>query len=159
MRKSTMILALLIIMTGLFLLFGSKFGIRIGNFVLAPSSDKKALEELTRAFLEDIQFKDFNKAATYHEPEEQKRVDIPYLLERLFHIKPEFLDIQEYEIMKVQIDSSGDRGRVLTRTTVKVLNTGELRKPEIVFYWHKAGDSWFMRLESSLDRPKKRDEK
>ena len=56
-----------------------------------------------------MQFKDFGKAATYHSEEDQESVDIPKLLERLFKIKPEFLDIMKYEITDVDIDKNGIR--------------------------------------------------
>lgn len=150
MRKSGIVFGILIIGTILAYLFGSKYGLKFGNIIIAPSKDKRVLEELTRSFIEDIQFKDFKTAARYHTPEDVDKVDIPFLLERIFQIKPETLDIQSYEIMKVEIDSSGDRGRVLTKTTVKILNKDEIRKPEVVYYWFRRDGQWYMRLESSL---------
>ena len=83
----------------------------------------KIIEETTMSFMEDIQFKDFDKAATYHDPEDQKKHDIPKLIERLFKIKPELLDIMEYKIMESTLDSSGNRGRVKVQTKVHRLNT------------------------------------
>ena len=104
-------------------------------------------------FLEDIKFKDFDKAASYHSAEDRKDVNIAKLIERMFQVKPEFLDILRYKIVKSEIDSSGDRGRVLTRTVVKVLNTGEIKEPEIIFYWQQdPTEGWVMKLESSLKR-------
>ena len=98
----------------------------------------------------DTQFKDFVKAATYHTPEDQEQVDIPHLIERLFKIKPEFLDIMKYEITDVDIDKSGTRARVKTHSIVKVLNTDKIEEPDIIFYWHKQDGQWYMQLESSL---------
>jgi hypothetical protein len=114
------------------------------------SKEKNLLHNLTSSFLEDIRFKDFTKAASYHTPEDQKKVNIPNLIERIFQIKPEFLDIMKYEITSVDIDRSGNRARVKTHTTIKVLNTEEIKEPDVIFYWHKENGQWYMKLESSL---------
>lgn len=110
------------------------------------------LRSLTRSFIEDVQFKDFKKAARYHPAAEQDKVDIPFLLERLFMIKPEQLDVMEYEILFAKIDSSELRGRTKTRIKFKDLLREEIHERELMLYFYrqsKAG-KWFMRLESSL---------
>ena len=73
-------------------------------------------------FLEDIQFKDFASAAGYHAPDLIESVDIPFLLQRLFAVKPEALDIMDYEIVFAEIDSSELRARVKSRVKVKLLS-------------------------------------
>jgi hypothetical protein len=100
--------------------------------------------------MEDIKFKDFNKAASYHSPEDQEEVDIPKLMERLFKIKPELLDVMEYSILDSTLDSTGTRGRVKMKAKVNVLNSGKIKNPEFILYYKKEGDEWFMELESSL---------
>lgn len=140
---------LILIGVGLYF-FVTKYEIRIGALRWIFSKERGLLQELTTSFLEDIQFKDFAKAAMYHTEEDQEHVDIPALLERLFKIKPEFLDIMKFEITDVNIDRSGNRARVKTHTTVKLLNTEEIREPDIIFYWQKQNGKWYMNLESSL---------
>lgn len=121
------------------------------NFAQLASKDVRLLRESTIDFLEDLQYKDFDKAASYHLSAERTKVDIPMMIERLFAVKPEFLDIMRYEVKKVEIDRSGDRAKVFTHTVVKVLNTGKIREPEVIFYWHKdPKEGWVMKLESSL---------
>lgn len=121
------------------------------SFGSLTSADARFVKKRTTDFLEDIQFKDFKKAATYHDKADRATVDIPNLIERMFGVKPEFLDIMRYEIKKVDIDRSGDRARVKTGTVVKVLNTGKIERPEIIFYWKKdPKEGWVMKLESSL---------
>ena len=150
MRKSGIVFVVLILLgLGLYF-FVSKYDIRIDGFQFIFNKEKNLLKNLTSDFLEDIRFKDFDKAATYHTKEDQETVDIPELLERLFKIKPEFLDIMKYEITGVDIDKNGTRARVKTHSTVKLLNTDELKEPEIIFYWHKQEGQWYMKLESSL---------
>jgi hypothetical protein len=114
--------------------------------------DRGELRRTATAFWEDIQFKDFDKAATYHSPERQDEVDIPFLIQRIFLVKPEMLDIMEYEVVLCDIDSTGDRGRVKTRLKVKDLALGKVREREVMLYFHRedAASSWYMELEDSL---------
>ncbi len=153
MRKSGIIFIILIALGAGLCLFVSKYEIRLGSLLWMLNEDKGLIHELTTGFLEDIQFKDFAQAALYHTEEDQEKVNIPELIERLFQIKPEFLDIMKFEIMDVDIDRSGKRARVKTHTTVKILNTDELKEPDIIFYWHKHDGKWYMKLESSLQSP------
>lgn len=110
------------------------------------------LRRQTLSFWEDVQFKDFDRAASYHAPEVRETVDIPFLLERLFLVKPEALDIMEYEVVLADIDSSELRARVKTRLKVKELVRESIREREVMLYWTRetASSPWFMNLESSL---------
>ena len=123
----------------------STLGLPIGG-------ERAHLRDVTLSFTEDIQFKDFKKAATYHEPSVQDQVDIPYLLERLFMIKPEALDIMSYEIVFAELDSSKLRGRVKIRLKIKDLVSSRIRDQEIIYFYHRESLSapWYMVLESSL---------
>ena len=114
--------------------------------------EEQWLRETSMTFWEDITFKDFDRAATYHTPDEQDTVDIPYLLERLFAVKPEFLDIMNVEIVYVDIDSTGLRARVKCRVRFKDLIKEKVRDQEIILYFHRESeeDPWYMKLESSL---------
>lgn len=151
MRKVLLIFGVLALVAAVLLLLSSRSGFSLGGVTVASSADSSFIEQRTLDFLEDIRFKDFAQAASYHSVADRKTVDIPYLIERIFQIKPEFLDILRYEILAVELDRSGTRGRVKTRTVVKILNTGEIREPEIIYYWYKdPRDGWVMRLESSL---------
>ena len=150
MRKSAIVFAILLLLGVGTYFFVTKYDIKIGLLQFAFSKEKAMLQELTTAFLEDIQFKDFDKASTYHTEEDQQEVNIAELIEQLFQIKPEFLDIMKYEITDIDIDKSGNRARVETHTTIKLLNTEEMKEPDVIFYWHKIDDRWYMKLESSL---------
>jgi hypothetical protein len=122
------------------------------TFGLPLGGEEGWLRRRSLEFWEDIQFKDFDKAATYHSPDQQSQVDIPFLLERLFLVKPEGLDIMQIEVVMVDIDSTGNRARVKTRLQTKVLVDGKIREREIMLYYHRASaaEPWFMELESSL---------
>lgn len=150
MRKSAIAFLILVLIGLGVYFFATKYGIRFGTFQFVFDKDKDILRNLTIDFLEDIKFKDFDKAASYHTKEDQETVDIPHLIERIFQIKPELLDIMKYEITGVDIDRRATRARVKTHTTVKVLNTEELKEPDIIFYWQKIDGHWYMKLESSL---------
>jgi hypothetical protein len=122
--------------------------------LIGLGGDRGKLRQLSHSFLEDIQFKDFKRAAKYHEPKLRKSVDIPYLLERLFLLKPELLDIMQHEILFSKIDSTNLRGRVKARVKYKNLANGKLQERELMLYYYRKDENspWFMRLESSLRR-------
>jgi hypothetical protein len=110
------------------------------------------LRKTALSFWEDIQFKDFTGAASYHDPATRDEIDIPFLLERIFAVKPEMLDIMEYEIVFAEVDSTGLRARIKTRLKVKELVRGTIREQEVILYFHRESleSEWYMVLESSL---------
>ncbi len=117
--------------------------------LLDPETRK--LGELARSFLEDVKFKDFKAAAQYSTPEDRDKADIPKLIERLFQVKPELLQIDNIELVAADVDSTGKRARTKLKTDVKLLNSNELKHPEILLYWKKGEHGqWFMDLASSL---------
>ena len=71
---------------------------------LALGGDRGALRRIALQFLEDIQFKDFVSAASYHAPDIRDDVDIPFLIQRLFTVRPEALDIMDYEVVFAEIE-------------------------------------------------------
>ncbi len=151
MKKLGILIFLLIIIAAVVLVAGSRYSIKLGNINLALNQDKDILSGKITSFLEDVEYKDFKKAATYHNAEDQKNANIPKLIEEKFFVKPEFLDIMKYEVKDIEIDSSGKRSKVKTRTIFKVLNTGEVKDMEMIFYFQKADDGqWYMQLKSSL---------
>jgi hypothetical protein len=119
----------------------SPFGAGLG--ALLGGGDVALLEELARHFLEDLQYKDFDKAGTYHTFLDQAKVEIPKLIERLFQVKPEVLNIRDFKITDVTIDESGQRARTFFNANMEILNTArdgnpnEEKKIEGILYWHR----------------------
>jgi hypothetical protein len=124
---------------------------------LPLGGDRGEVRRQAMQFLEDIQFKDFKTASRYHHPDKRDQVDIPYLLQRLFVVRPEALDIMSYEPVFADIDSSGNRARVKVRVKIKELAKGNVRDQEIIFYFDRkdASSPWYMKLEDSLRKPEK----
>lgn len=150
MRKLVFALLLLALAGGgyVYMTTGARQHAPIGVMLQA---DTRRVSELSQKFLEDIQFKDFKAAAQYSSPEDRQTADIPKLIERLFQIKPELLDLQRYEIVSADLDSTKKRARVKLLAEVKLLNSGQARKPEVLLYWKKApSGEWHMDLASSL---------
>lgn len=114
------------------------------------SSDSQDVVKQAQSFLEDIKYKDFKAAEQYSLPEQRDKFDIPHLIERLFQIKPEFLDVQNYKVLATDFDSSGDRARVTMQADVKLLNSDKIKHPEMILYFKKKDEKWFMDLASSL---------
>ena len=149
MRKVTLLGVVVLLVAGAMLAVASRPDLLDLVGVGGPTA---RLTKLARSFLEDIQFKDFARAARYHSPDEQDDVDIPFLLERLFALKPELLDIMEYEILFVDVDSSGLRARTKARVKFKNLLQGKIEDREMLLYWQRETREapWHMQLESSL---------
>lgn len=106
------------------------------------SSGSGIVSDLSKSFMEDLQFKDFRSSSLYHHLLDQGRLDIGKTLELLFAVKPEFLDILGFDISRVDVDSSGDRAKVLVRTRYKVLNEKKaekkrVREGKVILYWIK----------------------
>ena len=140
------------------LLFGGYLGVAhvsggaFSTLGLALGGDRGALRRIALAFLEDVQFKDFVSAASYHAPDLIDSVDIPFLLQRLFAVKPEALDIMDYEIVFAELDSSNLRARVKARVKVKLLLDETIQEREFILYFDRdsVDDPWYMKLEDSL---------
>lgn len=148
MKKTLLLLAVIL---GLALYFSmSRYGVMVGGMTFALDKDMFEVERLGRRFLEDIQFKDFDHAAELHTDEDQAKKDIPNRIERKFKVKPEFLDMRSFELLRVELSDARDRGKVVGRCNVKLLNTGEVRDTEIISYWKKIEGKWFLDLQSSL---------
>jgi hypothetical protein len=148
MKKSSVAFILILLVLGGYIAYDAQKGRSF--FMKLFSKDRGLISDKVLSFMEDIKFKDFEKAATYHSPEDRKKVDIPNLLERLFKVKPEFLDIMEYNVLDTSLDSTGKRGRVKLKAKINLLNSDEIKTPEVIFYFHKKTGKWYMELESSL---------
>jgi hypothetical protein len=154
MRRSFAVVLGLVVAAGLaaalVLVARSRYGVQVGDRVVTWSGDRYELDRRMRGFLEAIQFKDFDKAANYHDEKDRDKRNISQLIESKFFIKPEELDIRAYQIREIDLTESGDRARILTLTTVHKLNTTEVRDVEAMFYWAKENGVWYLKLESSL---------
>lgn len=147
----TLLLALTLLGAG-YLFVAHLSGGAFWTMGLALGGDRGELRRLALDFMEDIQFKDFEGAASYHAPELIDTVDIPFLIQRLFQVKPEALDFMDYEVVFAEIDSSDLRARVKLRVKAKILLTERLEERELILYFERESpsDPWYMRLEDSL---------
>ncbi len=100
--------------------------------------DVRSVNELSRKWMEDLQFKDFRSSSLYHHQLDRDRVDIGRALERLFLVKPELLDIKDYRIVSADVDSTGERARVKVKARFKRLNKDEEpQEADLMLYWMK----------------------
>lgn len=158
MKRKSVILSAVVVAVGGATLFGLQQARLVDVARLDFSGQTKWLADRSYDFLEDLKFKDFAKASTYHLAETQAKRDIPELIRRVFGIKHEVLDIERFEVLEVDLDRSGLRARVRTRVYFNVLgdrsvreSTASRRDIELLLYWFKQADgSWAMELESSL---------
>lgn len=121
---------------------------------LALGGDLGQCRRMALSFLEDIQFKDFKSAAQYHSPHDQDNVDIPFLIWRLFGVKPEAIDFMEYEVLFAKQDSTKNRIRVKVRMRAKIVADSEPRDQHMMLYFFRedAASPWHMKFDDSLRR-------
>jgi hypothetical protein len=152
MKKVTTALLVLSLVAGGYLAVAHFSGGAFSTLGLALGGDRGALRRIAMDFMEDIQFKDFVSAASYHAPDLVETVDIPFLIQRLFAVKPEALDFMDYEVVFAEIDSSGLRARVKLRVKAKLLVDERVAERELILYFHRdtPADPWYMKLEDSL---------
>jgi len=132
---------------------GSGFAVSQG---LIPQlrTEKHELKEMSMRFFECIKFKEFGEAADFHNAEDKKSADIPKMLEGLFQVPPENMDINDIYVVTTEINSSGVLAKVKLQMSVKMLNTGKQKNPEVNLFWKKENDKWYLKLKSSLRKSK-----
>ena len=152
MKKAVTALLVLSLLLGGYLVVAHVSGGAFATLGLALGGDRGALRRTALAFLEDIQFKDFESAASYHAPDVRDSVDIPFVIQRLFTVRPEALDIMDYEVVFAEIDSGGLRARVKVRVKVKLLLNALISEREVLLYFERdsVDDPWYMKLEDGL---------
>ena len=132
MKKAVTALLVLALLTGGYLGVAHLSGGAFWTVGLALGGDRGALRRIALSFLEDIQFKDFVNAASYHAPDKRDSVDLPFLIQRLFTVKP--------------------RARVKLRVKLKLLLRALIEEQEIILYFQRdsVDAPWYMNLEDSL---------
>ena len=152
MKKAVTALLVLALLLGGYLAAAHVSGGAFSTLGLALGGDRAALRRIALSFLEDIQFKDFVGAASYHAPDIRDSVDIPFIIQRLFTVRPEALDIMDYEVVFAEVDSGGLRARVKLRVKVKLLLNARIDERELLLYFERDSvhDPWYMKLEDSL---------
>ena len=152
MKKALTVLFLVAALLGGYLAVAHISGGAFSTLGLALGGDRGALRRIALDFLEDVQFKDFVSAASYHAPELIETVDIPFLIQRLFAVRPEALDLMDFEVVFADLDSSGLRARVKVRLKGKLLLDERMEERELILYFYRdsVNDPWYMKLEDSL---------
>lgn len=152
MKKALILVAVLALTFGAYLGVAHFSGGAFPTLGLPLGGQRGVVRRMALKFMEDIQFKDFKQAASYHPPEIRDSVDIPFLLWRLFKVKPEALDFMKYEVVLADMDESQLRSRVKLRNKVKILLDDSIQEKELMLYFHRASKTapWFMKLEDSL---------
>ena len=119
----------------------------LGGYTPLFASDRKILRDKTYRFWECIQFKSFDQAAAFDRAEDKETT--ARLIERIFRIKPENLDIQKVDVIHEDLDRTGKLGRTKSRITGEVLNPKKPLEIEVMLFWEKETE-WWLKLESSL---------
>lgn len=152
MKKALTLLMLIAALLGGYLGAAHLSGGAFWTLGLPLGGDRGILRRMAMDFMEDVKFKDFVSAAGYHAPELIETVDIPFLIQRLFAVRPEALDFMDHEVVFAELDSSGLRARVKIRVKAKLLLDQRIEERELILYFYRDSlrDPWYMKLEDSL---------
>ena len=144
MKKMLAVLAIVLALGAVFLAGLRPWGFSLGGVEFAWSPEYQEVERLGRQFMEDIEFKDWDRAASYHTWAEKQEADIPEQIRKLFGIKPEQLHIENVRLMGVDMSEDGLRARTRFKAHVEVLNSAQSeeeenknRDMEINLYWQR----------------------
>ncbi len=74
MKKTTVCLIVIVLLLSGYFLYDAKMSSDLFSQFL--SGDRQTVEQISLSFMEDITFKDFQKASSYHHPDDQKKVNI-----------------------------------------------------------------------------------
>lgn len=143
--KKVLIASALLFMVALGLLIGLKpYGFDLFGVAQVWDKDGMIVHEKAERFLEALKYKDFDTAAAFHNWEDEQKVDIAELIEDMFKVKPEQLNIRDVKITGVDFDEGHQRARTHFVAITEMLNTTQNkeesnreREIEGVLYWHK----------------------
>jgi hypothetical protein len=157
MKRLSIVLGFFMVVSSGYLAASHFSGGAFPAFGLPVGGDLGKCRRMALSFLEDIQFKDFKSAAQYHSPGDQDSVDIPFLIWRLFGVKPEGIDFMEYEVIFAKIDSSGNRIRLKVRMKAKIVVRNEAKDQQMMLYFFRENKQapWYMKFEDSLRQTEK----
>ncbi|MBI2373240.1 MAG: hypothetical protein HYV07_04510 [Deltaproteobacteria bacterium] len=131
----------------------SSGGLSVGGREIGGST-RAWIEKETLRFVEDLQFKDFDRAASHHLIQKKDKRDIAALIKQVFKVRHELLDIHHFRVVQSDMDEAGKRARVRVNVQFNVLGPAMIReKPEskqdadLMFYWFQQDDgTWGMEL-------------
>ena len=132
MKKVLGILAAVLVLGAVALAGLQPWGFSLLGVEFAWSPEYREVQQLGRQFMEDIEFKDWDRAASYHTWAEKQEADIPEQIRRLFGIKPEQLHIENVRLMGVDI--SEDEAKSLANSSEAVQRTLDGKAPRKVIY-------------------------
>ena len=144
-----LVLVVLLIVGGYFGLSYFSSG-KLPTLSLLFNSEKSKVQSAALNFWEDIKFKDIKNASKLlnENPDSQKTIET--FLRNLFKIDLERLDISSYEIVQLEIDSTGKRARVKTKVLAENLNTQQSVEQYVMLFFYSKDAMWFLDLQNSF---------
>ncbi len=142
------LLILIVLGVGGYLLAAYVTGGALPTFGLIIGGDRGEVRRVALKFWEDLKFDDPKSAAKLMLPEDMTLVRS--FTSKTFHIAPELLDVTGFEIVSVEIDSTGQRARVKSRILANDLGQNKLVKTEAMLFLRKIKTQWFLDLSSSF---------
>lgn len=112
------------------------------------------LRTLTMSFWEDIKFKDYKKAASYQAETKRSESSISALVEQVFGLPAQSVDLMEFSVVEAELDSTGNRARLKSRVKAKDLVKGKVHTREVMHFFHRDTPqaAWVLDLDHTVNR-------
>lgn len=122
------------------------------TFGIAIGGEKSKLRSVVLKFWEDVKFRDLRSAANYLPQAQRDPAKVIGFLTQIFKTPSEALDLINYKVEVLELDSTELRGRVKMRLTANNLASGEAVDVEtmLFFYREADGQKWLLELGNSF---------
>ena len=146
MKKVILVVVLLILAVGGYFLTSHLTGGSLPTLGLPLGGESSVVRARALAFVEDLHFKDYHKAASVFEPHLQSPQNVRLFLETSFEVSAQHLDLIEYIVKQVELDSTKTRARVSLNVKAKnLLSSEEIEREWLLFlYYSQTEDKWYI---------------
>lgn len=146
------IVVILLLLVGGYFAVAHFSGGAVPTFGLHVGGEQAGLRKEVLKFWEDIKFRDLKSASAFLPSSNQNPEQIANFLTQIFNTPASSLDLVNYDIELIELDSTGLRARVKTKLTANNLSKQEVTTSEtmLFFYRTSGGETWYLELGNSF---------
>ncbi len=142
-------LIVIILGAGGYLLAAYMTGGALPTFGIVLGGERGEVREVVLKFWEDLKFNDPRSASKLLLPARQDIALVNNFLSQTFHGNPESLDVTGFEIVEIEIDSTGRRARAKSKVLANLLTENRPIQIETMFFLRKVKSKWYLDLSGS----------
>lgn len=149
MRTFVVIFLFLLISAGVYVGYAHFSGGQVPTFGLPIGGEKAKIREAATNFFEQIKFRNYDGLERY--TEEVTKDEIASYIKELFGINKNDLDLDEFSIKNIEMDSSKLRSRVVLSFTGRDVSTqAPFERQKMVFLYLNKDKKWLFDIKNNL---------